>query len=49
MDTLISVTSKWQIHIPAEARQALGLKSPKTKLKEALKKSFSRGKLGLFT
>lgn len=33
MDTLISVTSKWQVHLPAEARLALGLTSSKTKLR----------------
>ncbi len=28
MQTTISITSKWQIHIPKEARKALGLKKP---------------------
>ncbi|MBI2600572.1 AbrB/MazE/SpoVT family DNA-binding domain-containing protein [Candidatus Daviesbacteria bacterium] len=28
MQTTISITSKWQIHIPKAAREALGLKKP---------------------
>lgn len=33
MKTLVSVTSKWQIHLPVEARAALGLSSPNVKLR----------------
>lgn len=28
MQTTISITSKWQVHIPKAARKALGLKKP---------------------